>query len=263
MLTEIELHLAYKTGNTSINNFPFPHMFIKDIFPNDFYSKIQENLPNNSSMTSLPDLYPEQPGFMNYKERFAIDFKKIESINKIEKHKQDFWKAIGELFMKGELTNFLRTKFQHYLDMRFKLISDLSFQSECLLINDKKNYSLGPHTDSPKKVISLLIYLPKDMKQMQNGTSLYIPKDPNFISNNKEYGHFSHEEFHKVMTMPFLPNSAFCFIKTNNSFHGVEKMVMEETDRWLLLFDIFLNEKSYLNEKEAKEKYLKEKEAEK
>ena len=65
------------------------------------------------------------------------------------------------------------------------------------------------------------------------------------------------------MTMPFLPNSAFCFIKTNNSFHGVEKMVMEETDRWLLLFDIFLNEKSYLNEKEAKEKYLKEKEAEK
>ena len=51
----------------------------------------------------------------------------------------------------------------------------------------------------------------------------------------------------------------FCFIKTNNSFHGVEKMVMEETDRWLLLFDIFLSEKSYLNEKEAKEKYLKEK----
>lgn len=259
MLTEIELHLAYKIGNTSINNFPFPHIFIKDIFPNDFYSKIQENLPNNSSMTSLPDLYPEQPGFMNYKERFAIDFKKIESINKIEKHKQDFWKAIGELFMKEEFTNFLRTKFQLYLDMRFKLISDLSFQSECLLINDKKNYSLGPHTDSPKKVISLLIYLPKDMEQKQNGTSLYIPKDPNFISNNKEYRHFSHEQFHKVITMPFVPNSAFCFIKTNNSFHGVEKMVMEETDRWLLLFDIFLSEKSYLNEKEAKEKYLKEK----
>ena len=259
MLTDIELHLAYKIGNTSINNFPFPHIFIKDVFPNDFYSRIQENLPNNNSMTSLPDLYPEQPGFMNYKERFAIDFKKIESINKIEKHKQDFWKDIGELFMKGEFANFLRTKFQYYLDMRFKLISDLSFQSECLLINDKKNYSLGPHTDSPKKVISLLIYLPKDMEQKQNGTSLYIPKDPNFISNNKEYGHFSHEQFHKVITMPFVPNSAFCFIKTNNSFHGVEKMVMEETDRWLLLFDIFLSEKSYLNEQEAKEKYLKEK----
>ena len=259
MLTDIELHLAYKIGNASINNFPFPHIFVKDVFPNDFYSRIQENLPNNNSMTSLPDLYPEQPGFMNYKERFAIDFTKIESINKIEKNKQDFWNAIGELFMKGEFANFLRTKFQHYLDMRFKLISNLSFQNECLLINDKKNYSLGPHTDSPKKVISLLIYLPKDMKQKQNGTSLYIPKDPNFISNNKEYGHFSYEQFHKVITMPFVPNSAFCFIKTNNSFHGVEKMVMEETDRWLLLFDIFLSEKSYLNEQEAKEKYLKEK----
>ena len=259
MLTDIELHLAYKIGNASINNFPFPHIFVKDVFPNDFYSRIQENLPNNNSMTSLPDLYPEQPGFMNYKERFAIDFKKIESINKIEKNKQDFWNAIGEFFMKGELANFLKSKFQNYLDMRFKLISDLSFQSECLLINDKKNYSLGPHTDSPKKVISLLIYLPKDMNQKQNGTSLYIPKDPNFISNNKEYGHFSYEQFHKVITMPFVPNSAFCFIKTNNSFHGVEKMVMEETDRWLLLFDIFLSERSYLNEKEAKEKYLTEK----
>ena len=258
MLTDIELHLAYKIGNASINNFPFPHIFVKDVFPNDFYSRIQENLPNNNSMTSLPDLYPEQPGFKNYKERFVIDFKKIESINKIEKNKQDFWNAIGEFFMKGEFANFLKSKFQNYLDMRFKLISDLSFQSECLLINDKKNYSLGPHTDSPKKVISLLIYLPKDFTQKETGTTIYMPKDPNLLNKELPHIHYPHEQFHKVITMPFVPNSAFCFIKTNNSYHGVEKLDKEETDRWSLQYNMHITNETLEKEIAAKDKHHKE-----
>ena len=114
---------------------------------------------------------------------------------------------------------------------------------------------MGPHTDNPRKVISLLIYLPKDLTQKESGTSIYIPKDPNFLAQNKEYQHYPHEQFHKVITMPFAPNSAFCFIKTNNSFHGVEKLEVEDTDRWLLLFDIFLDKDTFLREEQAKAKF--------
>jgi len=52
--------------------------------------------------------------------------------------------------------------------------------------------------------------------------------------------------------MPFVPNSAFCFVKTNNSFHGVEPLEKEDTDRWALLFDIYISEETQLREEEAK-----------
>ena len=251
---ESELHFAYKYINSPINIFPFPHLYVQDIFPDIFYSQIQKNLPAQNLLTSLPDLFPDQPGFRNYKDRYVMDVNKNESINKIEKDKQEFWRELGSNLKKKEFSGLLRSKFKYYLDMRFKYLENVSFETELLLINDKKNYSLGPHNDHPRKVISLLIYLAKDFSQKESGTSIYIPKDPNFIVQNKEYQHYPHEQFHKVMTMPFVPNSAFSFIKTNTSFHGVEKLEAEETDRWLLLFDIFLDKDSLLREEEAKAK---------
>ncbi len=77
---ESELHLAYKFGNAPINSFPFPHLYVQDIFPDIFYSQIQKNLPAQNLLTSLPDLFPDQPGFRNYKDRYVMDVNKNESI---------------------------------------------------------------------------------------------------------------------------------------------------------------------------------------
>ena len=44
MFLDAELHVDYKIGNVPISNFPFPHFYLENIFPEDFYSKIQENL---------------------------------------------------------------------------------------------------------------------------------------------------------------------------------------------------------------------------
>jgi len=247
-----ELHLAYKFGNAPINGFPFPHLYVQDIFSDIFYSQIQKNLPDHNLLTSMPDLYPEELGFEAHKDRYVMDLMREESINKIEKDKQEFWRGLGDNFKNGKLSDLLRNKFQYYLNMRFKLIENVSFLSEIKLINDRKNYASSPHTSHPRKVVSVTFHLPTDFSQKLSGTSIYIPQDLNFIAQNKEYKHYPHEHFHKVITMPFLPNSAFCFIKTNNSFHGVEKLEMEDTDRWTLQFDILLDKDSYLREEAAK-----------
>ena len=42
--------------------------------------------------------------------------------------------------------------------------------------------------------------------------------------------------------MPFLPNSLFTFVKTDNSFHGVEPVLDADCKRWLLLFDVFMEQ---------------------
>ena len=116
---------------------------------------------------------------------------------------------------------------------------ELNFYDELLLINDTLNYKLGPHTDAPRKVMSFLFYLPKDESQIKLGTSIYVPKDLSFHCSG--LSHHSHDDFINIHTNNFLPNSVFAFIKTNNSFHGLEKIVTDER-RWVLLYDIYVRD---------------------
>ena len=37
MYSSDELYLAYKIGNTEVSTFPFPHMYINNVFPNSLY----------------------------------------------------------------------------------------------------------------------------------------------------------------------------------------------------------------------------------
>jgi hypothetical protein len=55
--------------------------------------------------------------------------------------------------------------------------------------------------------------------------------------------HHEREHFSLLHTNPFLPNSVFAFFKTDNSFHGVERVFDPNIRRWLLLFDIYVKQK--------------------
>lgn len=41
-----------------------------------------------------------------------------------------------------------------------------------------------------------------------------------------------------MLTLPYVPNVLFAFMKTPNSFHGVEPIEEPEVQRDLLLYDI-------------------------
>ncbi len=251
MFLEDELHATYKFGNVPILNFPFPHIFVENIFTEKFYSKIQDNLLDLKEMTSMADLYNDKN---YYKERMVLDFAMEESIQKVSKDKRDFWLSFHKS-MYQNLSHVLEVKFKKFLDMRFTYLENVSYTKRMQLVYDKKHYSLGPHTDHPSKVLSLLIYLPKDRSQISTGTSLYMPKDPELLDKELPHKHYPREDFLKVITMPYVPNSAFCFIKTNNSFHGVEALDMENTARWSIQYNLHVNEETFEKETIAKKKH--------
>lgn len=236
MFLEDELFLAYKIGNGQVMNFPFPHMYLENIFPLKIYEAILNNLPESNKLEVISKKRPVK----GYNERFVFCFDD-ESLLNLDNEKRIFWKEFKNGMLSKNLMNFFLSKFMPYISSRFQNqnIQQLKFNSELLLIQDTMNYKIGPHTDSPKKVISFLFYLPKDNSQKELGTSIYMPKDFNFKSNGGP--HHPRENFEKITTMPFLPNSLFCFPKTDNCFHGVEKIATDEK-RWLLLYDIYLNE---------------------
>ena len=258
MFLDAELHVAYKIGNTQILNFPFPHFYIENIFPDEFYSMIQENLPEINQMISMADHNALIPGLASYKDRFILDFAREDLMKKVEKDKRNFLDAFGKIFTQGNFGNLLQAKFKKFLDMRFQYLDNVSFKHDLKLVNDKQNYGLGPHTDKLNKVISVIFYLPKDLTNQGTGTSIYIPKDSNLLDKEVPHKHYPREGFHKVITMPFVPNSAFCFIKTNNSYHGVEKIEIEDINRWSLQYNLYITEETSEKETIAKKKHQKE-----
>jgi hypothetical protein len=40
MTETAEMELRYKFANAPVSTYPFPHFFIRDVFPKDFYSTV-------------------------------------------------------------------------------------------------------------------------------------------------------------------------------------------------------------------------------
>ena len=72
MSSNAELHLTYKIANAPLNVFPFPHLYIRDAFPADYYARIQSMLPDPARMVTISEARPVPKGA--YKERFVLTF---------------------------------------------------------------------------------------------------------------------------------------------------------------------------------------------
>jgi len=232
MSSNAELHVAYKVANAPIQTFPFPHLYINEVFPPEYYAELQRKLPDPQAMRPIAEVRPVK----GYNERFVLGFEDAD-LATLPEDKQAFWKDLRAWLRGGRFANMMLGKFGAFLNQRFQGNKNVQFYDEMLLVQDTTHYKLGPHSDAPRKVITFLFYLPKDESQRHLGTSMYIPKDPQFRCPGGP--HYAHENFDRIWTMPFLPNSLFVFVKSDVSFHGVEPVEDPDTRRWLLLYDIY------------------------
>jgi hypothetical protein len=230
MFSDAETHLAYAIGNAAIRPYPYPHLYIENAFPDDVYTTILQNLPAREELAPIAQKRP----VTGYEERFVMCFDD-DSLSEINEKRREVWLALRHAFMGGLVGTVTMAKFASYVRQRFNDPSKVDFYNELLLVQDNTNYSIGPHTDSPRKVITALFYLPSDNSQEKLGTSIYLPKQPFTCPGDR---HHKFDNFTRLKTMPFKPNSAFFFFKSDTSFHGVEKIVQEKTRRWVLLYDI-------------------------
>ena len=235
MFSDAELILAYNVANASIRIFPYPHIYVENVFPPKFYAEIQRNIPDPSAMIPIEQARP----VMGYKERFVLEIAG-DQVQTLPDTQKTFWKDFSGWLLSGRFLNLMMQKFNPFLQQRFKGAQGLTFHNESLLVEDITKYALGPHTDSPRKVLTFLFYLPKDDLQSHLGTSIYVPRDGTFTCPGGP--HYPFDKFQRVTTMPFKPNALFAFVKTENSFHGVEPVTDPDTKRWLLLYDIYVRQ---------------------
>ncbi len=212
------------------------------MFPQAFYQEILGHLPPLDVYQPIaeggrvihPDTEAASPEL--YEERFVI-LMKAKALDRFDPSQRAFW---GDLLSWFKSERFLSTAlgiFGPHLQRRFENMAEPPLlRADVQLVRDFTNYSLGPHTDDPKKVMVLLFYLAPSADYPHLGTSIYLPKDPEFRCQGGP--HYPHDEFERVATMAYAPNSVLGFLKTSNSFHGVEPVEDENVCRDLIQLSI-------------------------
>lgn len=208
VIDPVEDHILHAIANAAVEGAPYPYVYIENVFPADFYAEILAHLPAEYTPIAT------SRNAKGYPNRFTAA------------PKDAFWHALKGRLQNGRLRKALCEKLGAKDD-------PAALTDEVLLIRDLAGYAIGPHTDSPAKVITALFYLPQDESLIQAGTSIYTPKDPAFRC--KGGPHYPFDGFDRLRTMAFKPNSVFIFLKTDDSFHGVEPCT---GTRNVLLYDI-------------------------
>lgn len=228
-------HLLYKIANATICTYPYTHIYIEDVFPTDFYEEMIAKFPDTAHFKSLVEMGNVPPG--TYENRYVLPLKTNE-LGQLPFDQLVFWTQFSQAFTQESWPQTILSKFHSDIRGRFgDHYLHTAFYSKLELLSDQSEYAIGPHTDHPRRVLSLLFYLPTSKDQPHLGTSIYRPKDPYFKCEGLE--HHTPEEFTKVYTAPFLPNSVFGFIKSDRSFHGVEPIGKQQTPRRLLSYTLF------------------------
>jgi hypothetical protein len=154
---EAQEHVKYQIVNTRVNDYPFPHFYISDVFPRDYYSQIVNNWPGADRFTSIADT--ERTSGHSYRERHIVNLPNL--------HKEpswrgkEFWQLFSKWFLGDDFLTFLVAHYMPWIKDNRALPEEIEVLSDGLLVQDHDGYGIGPHTDAPHRLISTLFYCPK------------------------------------------------------------------------------------------------------
>ncbi len=225
----VKHEFLYNILNAPILPYPFPHVYIENVWPQGFYEKILNALPHIDHYTALNEV-GERNNIKINPNRFVFE-PNAENVGKLEGESKEVLGAIAQDILKDSFV--IKTILQKFSSFFSDKVGNILLDR--LFVKDLKGYKIGPHTDSPRRLLSMLFYLPKDDKYKHTGTSLYIPKERGFTCEGGP--HYVFEPFDRVKTFEYKPNSALIFIKSDRSFHGVEMLEDQEIERDVLLVD--------------------------
>ena len=233
MSEDVSLYVLYQIVNAPIRMFPFPHVYVENVFPPDYYREMRDLLPSTETFGTLKALGRVADDYSESRLVLPLAPKDLE---RAAGPMREFWGDLSNWMLGGNFGRLMVAKFGEIVQQRLGDLGRMRFHDEALLVRDHASYALGPHTDSPTKALSFLFYLPPDDSQPHLGTSLYVPRDPEFACTGGP--HYPFESFRRVCTLPYLPNTLLAFPKGPRSFHGVERLVDTAVRRDLLLYDV-------------------------
>lgn len=224
----LRTHVADRIVAMELISEPYPFFYVEEIFPTDYYAQMMAMKPDSDELVGINELG----------RTFGCDERSVLTLdadfeNTLYGEKRRFWESHRDWFLSEELMVMWIRRF--HAELMKRGLAKLNLRPEAMFMRDVRGYQLGPHTDLPQRLMSVMFYLPDDAAHSDIGTSVYLPEDRSLRSEDTQ--HFKPTGFEEIFRAPFVPNSAFSFLKTDNSFHGV-KPLGEDYDRDTLVYII-------------------------
>jgi hypothetical protein len=206
-----------------LENSPFHHFRMINIFPPDVYQRMITNLPVREAYhdlrhkdADLPDGTSTRKMFEFFEEQFV----------KLPQEQLGIWAGIRDALYDDRVRRAiffkLRVPIESRLGCENKTLAlrgnsweDVEAYPRPALYRDEAGYKITPHPDSPLKIATVQFYLPTNDSQRNLGTFLYRPRGWLERIAAPWAG-----KFKTVKQFDFLPNSGYAFGVTTDSFHG-------------------------------------------
>ncbi|WP_248768389.1 hypothetical protein [Pseudomonas sp. MWU12-2345] len=217
---ELSKTIEEKISGASLASSPFSFFELDELIPNALYKKFISHLPDIEHYKPLP----HKDTFLNGKPtRFEMSLS-------FETPHQDVTRSFGNCPIAGHLVEiFCSNRFATTLLEKFNLTTDLIPYPH--LYRDQAGFHLPPHTDIEEKAITFGWYLPVDTSHIDSGLKLYEKSNGKFVN---------------FKTIEYVPNKAFAFMRSENSWHGVKHTPQYQYDR-NSLFVTFYDKAFYSN----------------
>jgi len=212
---------------------PFPCFTVDRLFDWNFYHQLIKNLPSKEEYVQTRA--ERTSNQFAYESRTKIALTDQDQLARIDPQKKQIWQELAGFFQSDHFITTLFMKYKPFLKERYGDALRFEPKVRLELIRDCTGYRINPHTDATHKIFTSLIYLPKQLTDLDLGTSIYRHENPDFRCEAGGQYDPMKQSFHEIFRAPYQPGRMFSFMKTDNSFHGREPIERENVERNLMI----------------------------
>lgn len=216
-------HMVHRVESAVMEEFPFPHFLVSELFPSDFYDALLRALPSPEAYGLVHPTRHQWRDGKPSRTRFGLT---DADLARLPERQKAIWRIARDALGSPELKRAVYRKLAPGLRYRFGRRAD---DLEALpgfplpeLFRETTGYSIAPHPDTRRKVVTMQVALPRDESQWDLGTRFYRLSLKPSAWLRRPYG------FEIAKRAPFLPNTAYAFVVLNSarrrSWHGRETL---------------------------------------
>jgi hypothetical protein len=200
MSTELQ-HVINSIENSNFRNTPYEHCVIENIFSEEFYEELIHTI-STEPLKYYPTEYKTKETKGN-PTRYKVSLKKTEKLsNPVLQKLADIMKS--------------RKIYDAFTNLFSNINKSKNVGVNCYLFRDGEGFKIAPHPDAFYKILSFIIYLPKDNLHKEIGTIINIKEDGQFIKHD---------------LVEYKRNSGFAFPVIDTSFHSVDEVTYKNFNR--------------------------------
>lgn len=217
--------------NGDLTFLPFVHSKVPHVFREGEYLDLLRHWPDGENFQPFSNTGRVPKGPSDARRVFVLGGSQHD---RLPYKARDFWNDFHDRVAGSKAKDVLLGRLRKYAATSdLEEIKSCGFDIDVLLMTDDAGYALPPHTDAPYKLFTFLIYCGDHVEFDGFDTVLYETEETGLLGAREL--HHDRRKFREFDRVKYKSNSGFFFLRSDNSFHGVEAVPEVKLKRELIM----------------------------